>query len=414
MERYRTWLTAAASCALLSVLASCGDDYGNSAPILPYTGDGANPTGLIQASDGNFYGTTSNGGKYAQGAFFRVTPTGAEELLYSFGSSPSDGTNPEGVIQGTDGNFYGVTGAGGMGACNSGCGIAFKLTAAGAETVLYYWTGAADGTSPNDLIQGSDGNFYGAAAYGGVTGGSCGPGGCGVLFKLTPSGTESVLHAFTGGTADGGVAGYVTQGSDGNFYGNTLYGGSADKGTIFKVTPAGVETVLYSFAGGNDGAIPQTPLVQGSDGNFYGTTPFGGTFSNGVAFRVTPTGAETVLHAFTGTSSDGAAPGIALIQASDGNFYGATTAGASPSCYGGCGAVFKMTSAGATSALYLFASGGGGVPPNPSGLIQGSDGNFYGTTSQGGQYGFGTLFRLTPAGVATVLYTFGTNNNSPP
>ena len=125
------------------------------------------------------------------------------------------------------------------------------------------------------------------------------PGRLRVVFRLTPAGVESVLYSFTGGAADGAIAASLIQGSDGNFYGVTAYGGQSNDGTVFKVTAAGAETLLHSFAGGADGAVPQTPLTQGSDGNFYGTTPFGGASSNGVVFRVTPAGVETVLHAFS-------------------------------------------------------------------------------------------------------------------
>jgi uncharacterized repeat protein (TIGR03803 family) len=410
---YQACLTVAARSALLLALTACGyHNHGYYPPPYtppPSTGDGSTPTGLIQGSDGNFYGTTANGGRYGAGTFFKVTLAGVETVLYSFVGGTGDGANPEGVIQGSDGNFYGSTSGGGTGGCQFGCGAAFKITPDGAESVLYFFTGAADGGDPNGLIQGSDGNFYGTAAYGGVTSGQCGPGGCGVAFRLTPAGVESVLHSFAGGSADGAVAASLIQGTDGNFYGVTAYGGQSNDGTVFKVTAAGAETVLHSFAGGSDGAIPQTPLTQGTDGSFYGTTPVGGTSSNGVVFRITPAGVETVLHAFAGGTADGAQPYTGVVQGSDGNFYGTTSAGGDATCPGGCGIVFKMTPAGAESALYLFTAGANSQPPQPSSLLQGSDGNFYGTTSDGGQFGLGTLFKLTPAGVETVLYSFGTN-----
>jgi uncharacterized repeat protein (TIGR03803 family) len=220
---------------------------------------------------------------------------------------------------------------------------------------------------------------------------------------------ESPLYAFVGGQNDGALAASVIQGSDGNFYGTTQYGGSGNAGTVFKVTPTGTESVLHSFAGGSDGALPQLPLTQGSDGNLYGTTPYGGKNGNGVVFRVTPAGAETVLYAFAGTNSDGANPFTAMVQGSDGNLYGTTSSGGDGACAGGCGSVFRITTAGVESTLYLFAPSAstGAQPPGPSALIQGTDGNFYGTTSAGGQFGSGTLFRLTPAGAETVLYSFG-------
>jgi uncharacterized repeat protein (TIGR03803 family) len=415
MERYKGFLTGAAGCVLLCVLSACGNDDSGTGPAIPYAGDAATPSGLMQSSDGNFYGTSLNGGLYSQGAFFRVTPEGVEKVLYSFGGGTTDGANPEGVIQGKDGNFYGATGAGGIGSCPGGCGIVFKITPAGAESVVYFFTGAGDGGSPNDLLQGSDGNFYGAAALGGVVNSSCGSQGCGVVFRLSPSGTLTTLYAFTGGAADGAEAAYVIQGTDGNLYGDTVYGGQSDNGTVFELTLSGTETILHSFAGGDDGAIPFAPLTEGSDGNLYGTTQYGGTYGNGVIFSIQlgpiPAGTsnEAVLHAFVGNTSEGANPATAMTQGTDGNFYGTTNSGGNPNCAGGCGSVFKITPAGALTTLYLFGTGAGNVPPNPTSLIQGSDGDFYGTASQGGQNGFGTVFKLTPAGAATVLYNFGTN-----
>jgi uncharacterized repeat protein (TIGR03803 family) len=420
VKRYRACLAGGAPCALFiamaTVLTACGWDHGGGyyppGPPPLQTGDGSGPTGLIQGSDGNFYGTTANGGRYGQGTFFKVTAAGAETVLYSFVGGAGDGSNPEGVVQGSDGNFYGATSGGGNGQCQLGCGTAFKITPDGAETVLYFFTGMTDGGSPNGLIQGTDGNFYGSAAFGGVVSSACGQSGCGVVFRLTPAGEETVLYSFTGGPSDGAVAASLIQGSDGNFYGVTAYGGSANVGTVFKVTAAGTETVLHAFAGGgSDGAAPQTPLLQGQDGNFYGTTPLGGASSAGTLFRVTPAGAEAILHAFAGGTSDGAQPYTGVIQGTDGNLYGTTSAGGSGNCPGGCGTVFKSTIAGAESLLYSFgpSPAGGPQPPQPSSLIEGSDGNFYGTTTNGGQFGLGSFFKVTPAGVPTVLYSFGTN-----
>jgi uncharacterized repeat protein (TIGR03803 family) len=409
MERYRACRLAAAGGGLLVLLCACGgygdNFYGPSVP--PPTGDGAAPSALIRGSDGNFYGTTAGGGSLGEGAFVRVTPAGAETVLYSFAGGTADGASPQGVIQGKDGNFYGATSAGGTGGCDFGCGVAFKITPAGVESVLYSFSGGMDGGGPNGLVQGSDGNFYGTASFGGSTNGVCAPDGCGVVFRLTPAGAESALYAFAG-TADGAVPASLIQGSDGSFYGTTVYGGQSSNGTVFKVTAAGAETVLHSFAGGSDGALPQTPLVQGSDGNFYGTTPFGGASSNGVVFKITPAGAQTVLYAFAGGTTDGAGPDTAMIQGGDGNFYGTTNSGGDASCAGGCGTVFKITPAGAESVLYLFTASAveGAEEPGPSSLLQGSDGNFYGTTSDGGVFGFGTVFKLTPAGAETLLYSF--------
>jgi uncharacterized repeat protein (TIGR03803 family) len=421
VKRYPACLKIGAYCGLAWVLTAC-DDY-NSAPIYIST-DGATPTALIQASDGNFYGTTADGGQYATGTVFKLTATGAETVLYSFGASPTDGLTPMSLIEGSDGNFYGVTSAGGTGLCQFGCGTVFKVTPGGVETVLYSFGGGADGGQPNALIQGTDGNLYGTTSFGGAMSLACPPGGCGVAFRLTTAGVETVLYSFAAASSsDGTVPASLIEGTDGNFYGLTSQGGTANGGTVFKLTPAGAETVLHSFAGGSDGATPEASMVQGSDGNFYGTTEFGGgssacTKGCGVAFSITPAGVETVLHAFAGGTADGANPETAMIQASDGNFYSTTDTGGiadTTNCSGGCGTVFKMTPAGATppgatSLLYSFTATAGAGQPNPSSLLQGKDGNFYGTAQSTGQFGFGSVFKLTAGGTATVLYSFGANS----
>jgi uncharacterized repeat protein (TIGR03803 family) len=415
VKRYRSCLTASVCLGLLTALSACDDDHGGyypPPPVVP-TGDGAGPDGLIQGQDGNFYGTTVSGGLNGLGTVFKITPTGTESLVYSFAGGAANGATPQGLVQGSDGNFYGATSQGGSGPCQGGCGAVFKLTPTGVQTGLYFFSGGSDGGVANGLVQGSDGNFYGTTAYGGVTNSQCGPGGCGVVFKLTPVGIESALYSFVAGSADGALPNAsVMQGTDGNFYGTTIYGGASNDGTAFKVTPAGVETVLHSFAGGTDGALPQTPLTEGSDGNFYGTTPNGGVNGFGTVFKLTPAGAETVLYSFAGGTGDGAIPGTGLIQGSDGNFYGTTNSGGNSGCFNGCGVLFKITPAGAESVLYLFtaSTGSGAQAPAPSSLIQGSDGNFYVATFNGGQFGAGALYKITPSGAATVLYSFGTNN----
>ncbi len=337
----------------------------------------------------------------------------AFEVLYSFGSNSTDARGPTGVLfQGSDGNFYGTTYAGGIGGGiaqggYSGNGTVFKITPTGEETVLYSFAGgAADGLFPVVLTEGSDGNFYGTTAAGGANTG-------GTVFRLTPEGVETILYSFGGAPDDGiGAAGLI-RGNDGNFYGTTVGGGTNKLGTVFKLTPMGVETILYSFEGGiHDGYQPaDAQPVKGVDGNFYGTTN-GGPANDGTVFKATPEGAETVLHSFSGADGTLTAAGqdfSGLIQGSDGNFYGTTPLGGAHNC----GTVFKLTPEGALSVLYSFVSGSGPTLGGPdgavpaAGVIQGSDGNFYGTTQSGGLDGSGTLFKLTPAGVITVLSSFG-------
>ena len=373
------------------------------------TTDGTVPdAALILGSDGNFYGTTSSGGTGRSGSLVKITPAGTETVVYSFNTGP-EGQGPVGLIQGGDGNFYGTTSGGGT----SNLGTVFEITSTGAETVLHSFTGGAtDGSLPAAaLIQGSDGDFYGTTSTGGTNS-------FGTVFKITPTGVETVLYSFAGGTTDGSfpVAALI-RGSDGNFYGTTQAGGTGNAGTVFKITPAGVETVLHSFAGGTtDGGFPATALIQGSDGNFYGTTSGSGS---GTVFKITPSGVETVLHTFTGYPADGGTPGAALVLGSDGNFYGTTQTGGTNNT----GTVFKMTPGGVTTVLHSFVGGTADGSRPYAALIQGNDGNFYGTTTNGGiggdvnsgSSGNGTLFRVTPAGVETILYSFagGTDGSNP-
>jgi uncharacterized repeat protein (TIGR03803 family) len=283
-------------------------------------------SGLVQSSDGNIYGTTASGGTGGRGTVFKISPSGIQSVVYSFPAGSSDPYT--GLIQGSDGNFYGTTGAGGT----NDDGTVFRITPSGTETVLHVFpkTGSDGETPYAGVIQGSDGNFYGTTYFGGANG-------LGTVFKVTPGGTETVLYSFAAGNDGEHPYAGVAQGSDGNFYGTTYQGGTSGLGTVFKITPSGIETVLYSFAGGGDGANPEAGLIQGSDGNFYGTTLQGGAGGLGTVFTITPSGTETVLHAFAG-SSDGANPSANLVQGSDGTLYGSTGAGGTK----GFGTFFKV------------------------------------------------------------------------
>jgi uncharacterized repeat protein (TIGR03803 family) len=211
----------------------------------------------------------------------------------------------------------------------------------------------------------------------------------GTVFKVTPAGIETVLYSFTYGSDGGLPQAALIQGTDGNFYGTTASAGTFDSGVVFKVTPAGVESVLYTFTGSNDGASPLAGLIQGIDGNFYGTTNQGGGTANaGIVFQVTSAGVETVLYSFT-NGNDGGNPQAVLIQGTDGNFYGMTSSAGT----GGFGTIFNITPAGAETTLYSFTGGNDGGVPYGS-LIQGTDGNFYGMTFQGGADGDGVVFKF--------------------
>lgn len=282
---------------------------------------GANPHApLILGTDGNFYGTTYSGGSGncsgGCGSVFKVTPGGTITTLHNFGNI--DGARPyAGLIQASDGNFYGTTTLGGT----LGGGTVFRVTPAGALTVLYNF-GGSGGTIPyGGVVQGTDGNLYGTTYQGGTNG-------HGTVFKMTLSGAITTLYNFAG--PDGGsVYSGLTLGSDGNFYGTTYQGGSSNDGTVFQITPAGTLTTLHSFSGA-DGNQPYAALLQGADGNFYGTTFLGGDYGNGTVFQITSTGTVTTLHSFCSPHdcTDGSNPYAALTQALDGSFYGAaSTAG---------------------------------------------------------------------------------------
>jgi uncharacterized repeat protein (TIGR03803 family) len=349
-------------------------------------GDGAEPWygSLLLASDGNFYGMTYLGGAYDGGTVFKVTPLGIETVLWSFGNG-NDGNSPYGsLIQGRDGNFYGMTNLGGL----YGRGTVFKITPAGVETLLWSFGNGNDGSNPyGSLIEGSDGNFYGMTYIGGVNQGYVGgvyQGG--TVFKITPAGVETVLWSFGNGNDASMPYGNLVQGSDGNFYSMTYQGGAYGKGAVFMITPAGAETVRWSFGGSGDGAHPTGSLTLANDGNFYGMTIDGGANDEGAVIKLTSGGTETVLYSF-GSVADGMYPQGSLIQGSDGNFYGVTGLGGNA----GIGTIVEIAPGGTETVLWSFGEGSDGSGPF-GGLTQGTDGTFYGMTSRGGANDLGTVF----------------------
>ncbi len=347
-----------------------------------------------------------------------------EVVLHSFAGT--DGADPNSSLtRGRDGNFYGTTEVGGanpngfQSASNTlnGPGTVFKLTPSGTLTTLYSFCSVADpinghctdGTGPNGLIQSSDGNFYGTTEYGGANQSAFGGIGGGTVFKLTPSGTLTTLYSFCGqaNCIDGErlFAG-VIEGTDGNFYGTTWEGGANNSGTVFELTPSGELTILHSFcsqAGCTDGAYPYASLIQASDGNFYGTTFYAGTgrlprhhlsLGDGTVFELTPSGTLTTLYSFCTHAhcTDGKWPYAGVIQGDDGNFYGTTQIGGPHND----GTVFQLTPSGRLTTLHSFCSHAhcaDGKWPY-AGVIQGSDGNLYGTTEYGGRHHDGTVFEV--------------------
>jgi uncharacterized repeat protein (TIGR03803 family) len=319
----------------------------------------------------------------------------------------TDGATPVDtpLVQGTNGDLYGTTLGGGS---NESSGTVFKITPAGKLTTLYSFcsqANCADGSLPyGGLVLGGDGNFYGTTSQGGADGIS------GTVFRITSGGSLTTLHSFNG--SDGAAPGApMIWATNGNFYGITMNGGSLNAGTIFKITQNGVLTTLH-IIGSGDGSFLNGPLVQGNDGNFYSTTESGGAYGFGTVFKVTPSGTFSTLHSFD--STDGSAPACGLVQASDGNFYGTTyQGGANNSCPNGCGTVFKMSPGGTLTTLHSFDSTEGANPI--AALIQATDGNFYGTTYGGGTAGgWGTVLKITPTGTVTTLHSFDGNDGAQP
>lgn len=335
------------------------------------------------------------------------------QVLHSFVSG-GDGADPSGdLIQDDSGNLYGTTLTGGA----SNDGTVFELNSDGVETVLYQFSGGADGREPRaGVIRDSAGNLYGTTIFGGDTSCPLADGlGCGTVFKLEPSGQESVLYRFQGGTDGAEPTGGLLMDSVGNLFGTTLYGGANPClyaygcGTIFKIDhQSGAETVIFSFDG-SDGQYPLDTPIQDSAGNLYGSGSSGGTYDNGVIWELDQSGAETVLHSLA--SRQGADPAGGLIRDSSGNLYGTANGGGE-----GVGTVFELSPSGKLSVLIDFSRsehGKAGARPL-AGLTMGTSGTFYGTTAGGGDHGYGTVFKVDSLSSET-LYNFsgGTDGGSP-
>ena len=375
----------------------------------PQWADGAYPEArLLRDAVGNFYGTTDRGGA-GGGTVFRLNKSGKEKAVYNVADARF---LESGLVRDEKGNLYGTTFSGGTQGCEMGfgCGTVFKMTKTGNETILYRFTGGADGANPlyASLVRDAQANLYGTTSAGGAKG-------FGTVFKLSRNGKETVLHHFKGtdGTAPSGE---LVRDVAGNLYGAAFFGGIAGCptgfgcGTIFKLNKAGKETVLYRFTGGADGANPISGLIEDTRGNLYGTTRYGGDLAChsqsgcGVVFKLAMSGKMTTLHSFTGTA-DGADPEAGVTLDTQGNIYGTTYYGGSGTCNDGinvgCGTVFKVDQKGNETVLYSFtqASGSGNHPQ--AGLILDTAGNLYGTTAGGGdfncdpQFGCGIVFQLT-------------------
>jgi uncharacterized repeat protein (TIGR03803 family) len=351
--------------------------------------DGAHPvTELLQTADGNFYGTTSDGG-----TVFRMNAAGDVTVIHWFNTPVST------PIQTPSGDFYGTT----RGGDGNGPGTIFRIDSTSAVATIHTFDPYAEGAVPEaPLVQGADGFLYGTTSSGENAFQY------GTLYRVDTTGTFTVLHAFEGSDGENPRT-PLTQGADGNLYGTTnavrtFLWTALVEGTVFSLDPAGDVTTLYRFHCA-DGALPATALTQATDGNLYGTTDMGGPYDLGTIFRLDASGAVSQLHAFTGP--DGAYPHASLLQASDGNFYGATGEGGA---YGN-GVVFRLNAQGAVTTLHDF-DGSDGVAPSE--LIQASDGKLYGVTSGGtGIAQFGTAFKIDSAGAFFTIGYFNEDLGTP-
>jgi uncharacterized repeat protein (TIGR03803 family) len=361
--------------------------------------DGSAPLGgLVQAADGNFYGTTSSGGANGGGTYFRMDTLGNVTTFFAFGAT-STGYEPTGsLLQGSDGKLYGSAYLAG----NPNDGAVFRTDTSGNLTVVHTFTGS-DGANPNvSLFQGSDGLYYGMTTNGGTND-------AGAAYKVTSAGTLTTLRSFNvtdGVSSNGGLL----QGADGKYYGTMYGGGGHGYGTVFRIESTGANfTTLHSFnfSDTSDGADPRGNLIQDAGGTFYGTTEAGGANGYGTVYKMTAAGVVTLLHSFN--STDGYSPYAGVILASDGKLYGTT--------YGGgtnlAGTVYRVDTTGSNFAtLHSFNQTDGASPYG--GVIQGTDGNFYGTTQSGGANNRGTIFKITSGGTLTTLHSFNEADGSGP
>ncbi len=358
---------------------------------------------MIQLFDGA--GKILLGCVAALAVFASVEAACAESVLYSFCSQAdcSDGSGPSTtLVADAAGNLYGTTNRGGdAAACSEGCGVVFKLAPDGTETVLHAFEGGSDGAGPvSALILDSSGNLYGTTSSGGT--GTC-SGGCGTIYTITSKGTEKVLYSFQGGTDGWDPQGNLVADGNGNLYGVTREGGD-NFGTVFELKSGGSEAVLYTFTDRNDGAFPVGGLVRNKKGDLFGTTTWDPVYGSGTVFKLTATGQEKPLYTFTGRN-DGGMPEAGLIKDGAGNLYGTTF-------WDGLnrdGVAFKVAPDGTETVLYSFCAQlnctDGAYPV--AGLIFDKSGNLYGTTQNGGAYNNGTVFRLATDGTETVLHSFG-------
>lgn len=344
-------------------------------------------TALIKAEDGNFYGATTLGGVHNYGTIFKLTPVGVFTTVLSMSH---ENRNPGTLIQGDDGNFYGISGTS---VYSGGRGTVFKMTPEGVLTTLSTFDSTGVGQF-TQLVQGNDGNFYCTGKWNGKNG---------TIYRITPTGTMTTIAVLTEST--GRDPSELVRGADGNFYATTWNGGINNKGTIIRVTPTGVVTTIAAFNTAT-GSSDISGLVAGGDGDFYGLTYSGGLSPYGSFYRVSPAGVISVIAGML--PADGHTPFGELVLGVDGYYYGTTSAAGS----GNGGTVFRMSADGSTTNLWEFNGADGRAPLGQ--MVFGNDGNLYGTTSQGGTHNFGTVFKITPSGLLTTLMSFDSSNGREP
>jgi uncharacterized repeat protein (TIGR03803 family) len=382
------------TCAAITFSLAVGAQAQDFTYLAVFSGtNGSGPSTVIQATDGNFYGTTAGSGVGPSGLgnVVKITPTGEITSIYNFCSKLhcTDGAIPETPpILGSDGNLYGVTWGGGSDLNNgAGWGTVYKMTLDGQLTTLYTFclaSGCLDGANPSGIMQASDGNLYGATSEGGQFN-------AGTLFKITTAGVFSVVHTFCSlaNCADGKQPRYAPiQGSDGSLIGTTATGGTVGGGVVYALTPAGRFNVVHTFwCGSSSNLCPRgsdpNAVVQDASGNLFGTTYFGGQYSWGIIFEITTTHQFKLLHSFTYGNESGTSAGLTL--ANDGNFYGVTGG------INGYGTVFELTPEGAYTTLYTFNCCNGSSAPY-TGLLQAPDGNLYGAAEYYGINSNGTIY----------------------
>jgi uncharacterized repeat protein (TIGR03803 family) len=363
--------------------------------------DGALSAGLMQDTNGSIYGTAVDGGTNGWGSIYEMSRSGTLKPLYSFKGGVDGGSPYAALARGTNGLYYGMAQVGG----SNDYGAIFQVTSNGSFTSLYSFHALrggnltnTDGATPRyALTLGTNGNFYGTATQGGTNG-------QGTVFEVTHQGKVTVLYSFSNAVDGAAPSGPLLQFTNGLLYGTAIGGGSNGYGTVFQVTAAGKVTSLYSFTNGIDGSAPQAGVISGRDGYLYGTCTDGGANDSGTVFKITPGGNLTPLYSFGPSTNypdlqwhpynaDGIAPRTLLLGA-DGNFYGVAYYGGQ----NGSGTIFQLTPGDVFAVLYTFnfdqSSGTDSDGANPLGLLQAADDNFYGTAYEGGASGDGTFFRL--------------------